>query len=156
VVKKIVFMCDICGCEYEAKCKLDNIDSGYNTVRLVNDVGLAEACYLSMTLCKSCQEAFEDAFMQFRVRRAQAGNVAVKIELDQEWHNNASVSERIRRIRKEKGLTQKQLASRLGVSQAMITKYEQSLRKPKIGTIVKIADALDVDVSEVLDYGGLK
>ena len=62
-----------------------------------------------------------------------------------------TVGERIRHIRKEKGLTQGDLAKRLGVSQAMITQYENHQREPKkFDTIKKIAAALEVMPEDIL------
>lgn len=54
-----------------------------------------------------------------------------------------NVGENIRRIRKEKGLTQKQLAKILNVSEPMISQYEAK-ESLKLDTIEKIANALDV------------
>lgn len=55
----------------------------------------------------------------------------------------------IKKIRKEKGLTQQQLADKLHVSQAMIGQYENGKRQPKEQTIKKIASALDVPESDL-------
>ena len=63
----------------------------------------------------------------------------------------SSVGERIRQLRKEKRLTQGDLAGRLGVSQAMITQYETHQREPKkFDTIKKIAAALEVTPEDIL------
>lgn len=61
-----------------------------------------------------------------------------------------SIGKNIQRIRKEKGISQKELGQKLGVSQQMIAQYENSNSKPKIETIQKIADVLEVQIS-VLD-----
>lgn len=53
-----------------------------------------------------------------------------------------SIGENIKKIRKEKGLTQKQLGNKLGISQAAIGQFENSSNL-KIDTIQKIADALE-------------
>lgn len=58
-----------------------------------------------------------------------------------------TIGERIRIIRKEKGLTQQALGRLLGVTQATVGQYETNQNPPKIGTIEKIAAALDVDVN---------
>ena len=63
---------------------------------------------------------------------------------------NITIGENIKRIRKEKGLTQKQLAEMLGVTQQMIGTYENNKRTPKLDTALKIAKALDVDVLDLL------
>lgn len=58
-----------------------------------------------------------------------------------------SIGEEIRRIRKEKGLSQSDLAALLGVSQQMIGLYETNKRTPKYETIQKIAKKLEVPVN---------
>ena len=55
-----------------------------------------------------------------------------------------NIGDNIKRIRKEKGLTQKQLAKKLGVSQQNLAQYESNKRYPKLATARKIATALDV------------
>ena len=57
-----------------------------------------------------------------------------------------TVGERIRKYRKEKGLTQKQLGEKCGILEPNIRKYELNKQKPKIETLEKIANALDVNI----------
>lgn len=64
-----------------------------------------------------------------------------------------TIGEKIRIIRKEKGLSQKQLGSLLGVSQQMIGQYENSPHEPKIETLRKIATALNMKLSDFLEAG---
>ncbi len=45
----------------------------------------------------------------------------------------------IKEARKEKGLTQKELGEKLGVSYQMIAQYESGHRKPKIETLKRIS-----------------
>lgn len=59
----------------------------------------------------------------------------------------ATVGERIKELRKEKGLTQKQLGELSGLSTTQIGHYEQGFRKPKIDTMNKIARALGVSIT---------
>lgn len=58
-----------------------------------------------------------------------------------------TIGERIRETRKSRGLTQRELGERLGLSYQSIAQWENDLRKPKFETIQKIADALGVSVS---------
>ena len=44
-----------------------------------------------------------------------------------------------------KGLTQAQLAEAIGVKPTQIANWEQGTRKPKVGALMKIADALGID-----------
>lgn len=59
--------------------------------------------------------------------------------------------EKIRMIRLEKGITQKQLAKLLNTSQQNLAQYESGKRKPKIETLHKIAYALNVPVTELVE-----
>lgn len=61
----------------------------------------------------------------------------------------ASIGENIKRLRHEKGLTQKNLATLLGTSQQNLAQYEKDKRKPKFDTLRKIAKALDVDYKDI-------
>lgn len=60
-----------------------------------------------------------------------------------------TVGETIKYWRTEKGITQKKLAEKSGVSEISIRKYEADARTPKIGTLRKIAKALDINVSDI-------
>lgn len=60
-----------------------------------------------------------------------------------------SVAERIKTIRKEKGLTQKQLAELTGLLEPTIRKYESGKVQPKSENLNKIANALGVHPSQI-------
>ena len=69
-----------------------------------------------------------------------------------------TVGENIRRIRQERGLTQRQLGELVGASDAYIRAYESGRRNPKPSSLEKIADALSVN-PEVLansEFDGIK
>ena len=57
-----------------------------------------------------------------------------------------TIGENIKKIRLEKGWTQEQLGKLLNISQAMVAKYENNKRNPKLETLQKISTALDVPV----------
>lgn len=57
-----------------------------------------------------------------------------------------TLGKKIREIRKDVGLTQAALGEKIGVSGAMIGQWENDLRNPKLDTIVRIADALDMSI----------
>ena len=63
-----------------------------------------------------------------------------------------TIGERIKEIRTQKGIKQKELANKIGISYVMLSQYERGERKPKLGMIDKIALALDVQPIE-LAYG---
>lgn len=62
-----------------------------------------------------------------------------------------TVGENIRRIRKEKGLTLKQLGNMIGTTEAYIRAYECGRRNPKLTSLEKIANALEVNVEALMN-----
>lgn len=62
-----------------------------------------------------------------------------------------NVGKRIKALRKTRGLTQEQLAEKLGVQRATISNYEIGRRSPHLKELEKIAGVLGVS----LDYFGV-
>lgn len=62
---------------------------------------------------------------------------------------------RLRAVRKERGLSQEQLAERLGQDRVTIVKYEAGSRSPRASTVTKMATVLDIDVKELARPGPL-
>lgn len=60
------------------------------------------------------------------------------------------IADKIRAVRLEKGLTQKQLGEKCGMSESTLRQYEIGYRNPKIETIKKIANALAVPYTLLL------
>lgn len=56
----------------------------------------------------------------------------------------------IKRIREEKGISQKELAKKMGVSQSAITYWETGKRKLKLETIIEAARALSCDAKDII------
>ena len=61
-----------------------------------------------------------------------------------------ALNERIKRLRKEKGLTQNQLADQLGVTDKAVSKWEVGEANPDISLLVKMAQLFDVTVDYLL------
>ena len=61
----------------------------------------------------------------------------------------------IRALRREKSLTQRALAERLGLSDKAVSKWERGLGCPDISLLADLSAALDVDLAQMLS-GGLK
>ena len=57
----------------------------------------------------------------------------------------------LRELRKEKNLTQEQVADKLGVSGRTISRWETGAYMPDISLIVDIAEMYDVDVRDIID-----
>lgn len=55
------------------------------------------------------------------------------------------------KYRKERGLTQRELSERLGVTQPTITQYETGARKPDIVTLKKLAAILGCTTDQLLE-----
>lgn len=62
-----------------------------------------------------------------------------------------SVGENIRRLRKERGLTQKRLGELSNINEVQIRQYELGKANPKLITMRKIADALGVYIADLVD-----
>lgn len=60
-----------------------------------------------------------------------------------------TVAENIRKFRKERKMTQRQLGEKCGMYESQIRKYELGTANPKIDTIKKIADALNVSIDRL-------
>lgn len=60
-----------------------------------------------------------------------------------------NIGNRIKDLRELKGLTQKQLGEKIGVTAETIARYENSNRNPNIETLNKIAEALGVTINEL-------
>ena len=56
------------------------------------------------------------------------------------------VNNKICELRKEKGLSQRQLANEIGTSQANVSRWEQGINEPSIIECWKIADFFGVSI----------
>lgn len=60
------------------------------------------------------------------------------------------LNENLRNVRKQKGLSQQELAIRLNVVRQTVSKWEKGLSVPDADMLVKIAEILEVSVEELL------
>lgn len=67
-----------------------------------------------------------------------------------EGFGTAALGMAVRTLRKEKGLTQADLAARSGVSHSALSKIENSQLSPTFETLLRIASGLAIDISELL------
>lgn len=63
-----------------------------------------------------------------------------------------NIGEQIRKLRKDKNLTMKELGSLVGVSEQAIGNYERGDREPNMATLQKITDSLDISIDEFFKY----
>lgn len=57
----------------------------------------------------------------------------------------------LKSLRKEKGLTQEQLAERYFVSSRTVSRWETGSNMPDIGMLIDLSDFYDVDIREIID-----
>lgn len=57
----------------------------------------------------------------------------------------------LKQLRKEKGLTQEQLAERFAVSGRTVSRWETGSNMPDLSVLVELADYYDVDIREIID-----
>ena len=60
------------------------------------------------------------------------------------------VGARIRLLRKEKNMTQRQLATKIGVDRTSLSSYEHSKRMPDIFTLCKMADVFVISLDDLV------
>lgn len=58
--------------------------------------------------------------------------------------------EKLRFLRKQKGLTMKQLGADLGMAESTISLYENGKRSPDVQTLIRFADFFNVSVDHLL------
>lgn len=63
-----------------------------------------------------------------------------------------SIGQNIKKYRKEKGYTQRELADLIGVSVQAISKWETDSGAPDISQVVPLASALDISTDALFDY----
>ena len=64
--------------------------------------------------------------------------------------NNKNIGDLIAQLRKEKNMTQKDLADQLNVTDKAVSKWERGISCPDINTIPKLAELLGVSSEELL------
>jgi transcriptional regulator with XRE-family HTH domain len=57
----------------------------------------------------------------------------------------------LRKVRKGRGVTQLQLAEKLGVTQATVARYEKGIMTPEVKRVTQMAKVLEVSVQELLE-----
>ncbi len=57
----------------------------------------------------------------------------------------------LKRLRKQNGMTQEQLAERLGVTARTVSRWETGSNLPDLSLLIEIADLYRVDIREIID-----
>lgn len=62
-----------------------------------------------------------------------------------------TIGARISRLRSGQGLTQEELAERIGINPKYLSSIERGKENPTLQTLIKTSEALDVDFSEMFN-----
>ena len=65
--------------------------------------------------------------------------------------NQQKTGELLKHLRKEKGLTQEQLAERFSVSSRTVSRWETGSNMPDVSMLIELADFYNVDIREIID-----
>ncbi len=65
--------------------------------------------------------------------------------------NQRKIGEFLKQLRKEKGLTQEQLAEHFYVSSRSVSRWETGSNMPDIDMLIELADFYNVDIREIID-----
>ena len=64
---------------------------------------------------------------------------------------SAKLARKVKKFRKERNLTQLQLAEKAGVAQSFLSNIENGLQSPSLKSLEKISNALNVSLNNLLD-----
>lgn len=64
-----------------------------------------------------------------------------------------ALAKRIKTLRKQQGMTQSQLAEKLGTNHTYIVRMEKGSQDSQISSLLAIANALDVTIAELVTVG---
>ena len=70
--------------------------------------------------------------------------------------NYCDFGENLKRLRKSRHLTQKELGSKIGLSKAVVSKYENSMGYPSFDVLIRIAQYFGVTTDYLLGVSGSK
>ena len=63
----------------------------------------------------------------------------------------ANIGANVKQARKARGITQRQLAEKIGIAEVTLRQYENGVRNIKLETLVSISNALNIMLSEMVD-----
>jgi transcriptional regulator with XRE-family HTH domain len=66
------------------------------------------------------------------------------------------IGKRIKEIRRSKHLSQEQLAEKADINSKYLSRMERGTENPTLDMLIKLANALDVEMWEMFDFGHVK
>lgn len=73
------------------------------------------------------------------------------MENDQFIKFRKELGKHIQAVRKERGLSQEELASKIGLDRVAVGYIEQGIRSPKLRTLFQISNALNLNIKDLFD-----
>lgn len=61
-----------------------------------------------------------------------------------------AIGSNIRMVRETTGISQTELANRVGSNKSAISRYENGTQTPSLNTLMRMADAMDVDLADLI------
>ncbi len=104
------------------------------------------------SLCRRCHKPVEGAVRSRTEREAPSVRSDPAPMADSEAIKNLGL--RVRRIRNERRLTQEVLAGRMDVPRTYVSKVEMGRVVPTLATLMRVAAALEVTVTDLLSDAG--
>lgn len=65
-----------------------------------------------------------------------------------------SIGNNIKRIREQKGLSQKEVNTELGLDKSSYSKLEKETREVKISELIKLSSLFNMSVTDIINYEG--
>lgn len=59
---------------------------------------------------------------------------------------------KLRELREQKGVTQKEVATAVGCTSTVYSRYERGVREPDISTLCSLADYFEVSTDDLIGY----
>lgn len=77
--------------------------------------------------------------------------MAKTMRVDKAWETHMNFGDRLRQLRKDKGLTQPELATAMGIEQSYLSKLENNRSLPSNDVLQRILDVFETDVGTLVD-----
>ena len=89
-------------------------------------------------------------FKQINAKRVIGDKMRQDSEFEREYHKIKEeyfLIDQVKKARQASGMTQKELARKVGVSQQVISRFENEKHIPKLDNFLKILNGLDLEIS---------
>lgn len=65
---------------------------------------------------------------------------------------NKKIAERVKELRTKQGLTMEKLAYESDISKGGLSEIERGMKEPRISTLMKIAESLEIPLKDLFDF----